>query len=70
MSVKRGSIKLICPNKSCINKSVVYRKFDAMKEHRCKNCDWVLVSAHGHTKREIAFNEKAKQELKDFYPNV
>jgi hypothetical protein len=63
---KLGSIKLICPNESCLNKSVVYRKFDAMREHRCKKCDWLLASAGSvKTKREQAFNNKVKEQLKE-----
>lgn len=55
--------RLVCNNESCINKSPVWRKFDRLKEHRCKNCGWLLVIFKDSTRLEAKQNLKAKQEL-------
>jgi len=55
--------QLVCNNSECINKSPVWRKFDRLKEHRCKKCGWLLVAFKGIKKYEAKANLKAKQEL-------
>lgn len=42
-----NSVKMVCPNKSCINKSPVYRKFNALDLQRCKLCNTPLVNTAG-----------------------
>lgn len=61
------SIRLICNNPSCINKSFVYRRIDSLNEHRCKKCSWPLVVPKiAHYKLASKQNETAKRELERF----
>lgn len=55
-------MKLICPNKDCINKSIVYRQFDILKEHRCKACNSQLVKAHDRQHEQRRLNAKIDYE--------
>jgi hypothetical protein len=65
-----NKIKLVCNNESCINKSIVYRRFDRLKEYRCKLCDWLLVVAKQSGTYDIRQDQKAKEQLKEFNNNV
>lgn len=38
----RGRLKFICPNKSCINKSIVYRSANSLSDFTCKACNSLL----------------------------
>jgi ribosomal protein S27E len=66
---KRSSdtIRMICPKTDCINKSIVFRKFNSVKSNTCKNCGSDLVYAGRHvpvmTQRA---NDKAKKQLREF----
>jgi len=59
-----NKLRLICPNPDCINKSVVYRKFDAMKDQLCFNCQHSLTAAKSF--RAMRQDEKAKRDLSQF----
>jgi len=63
-----GKLKLICNNPSCINKSIVYRRYDAMNDQTCKKCGSVLVAAKNQ--KDIYADNKAKRELKELNANI
>lgn len=56
-------LKLICPNKSCINKSPVYRRFDKLRGYECKACGFDLVRYI--SPQQANQDLKAKRELKE-----
>jgi len=60
-----GARKLICKNPDCINKSVVYRRFDFSEIPTCKGCGSVL-SSDIRTKMQIKRSRFAKRELKRY----
>lgn len=57
-----STIRMICPNTSCINKSVVYRKYDPDKIQTCNACKSVLIKTYN--KLKLKQDYKAKLELK------
>lgn len=63
--VDHYAVRMICRNPDCINKSVVFRKFNALEPPKCKLCDQVLTVRGASNIRR--FNdksiEKAKREL-------
>jgi hypothetical protein len=64
MPTAREALKMICYNESCINKSIVYRKYDVMKDAPvCKSCG-VALSRYKPT-LFIRQDLKAKQQLKE-----
>ena len=63
MASTRETMKMICPNTACINKSVVFRKFDIFNHNVCKKCNTPLVLAKSI--RSVKQDQKAKQELRE-----
>lgn len=61
MPRKRQTIKLVCTNSKCINKSVVYRTMDSTGDYHCKACDQHLTMYRGL--RELQQNILAKKDL-------
>lgn len=41
----QDAMKMICDNKNCTNKAVVYRKFSSVKEQICNRCKKPLATA-------------------------
>lgn len=56
-----NGIKLICSNKDCINKSVVYRKPNGTRDYICKACSYPLILFR--SLREKKDNIRARKEL-------
>ena len=54
-------LKLICPNTACINKSIVYRRFDKLHGYECKACGFDLISFK--SPQYLKQDQKAKKEL-------
>jgi len=61
----KGTIQMVCPNPKCINKSCVWRKFDAMRDNVCKNCSTHLVVPHYRTRHAVQSNKEVKQQLRN-----
>ena len=59
-----GKSKLVCPNKGCINKSLVYRNDNSLEEWKCRACGTRLTAFV--SLRDKAQNEKAKRDLKQY----
>ena len=55
-----GRIRFICPNESCINKSIVFRKPGTVNV--CKACDSTLIRVQNN--KDVKQDEKAKRELR------
>lgn len=45
MSGVPESVRMVCPNDKCLNKSIVYRKLKDNKVQVCKKCRTELVKA-------------------------
>lgn len=58
-------MKLICPNVNCINKSVVFRRFNSVVEPACKKCGAVLAAARGSRRQELTA-AKAQRDLTNY----
>jgi len=57
---------MICPNADCINKSVVYRQYDAVKVQICKRCKTELIHERRLTASRLNRTAKAVKDLNDF----
>ena len=63
MPGSKGSIRMICSNPQCINKSVVFRKYGSDKTD-CNACGSKLIKAKNSLAEKQ--DEKAKRELREF----
>jgi hypothetical protein len=63
MSNSKDTIRMVCKNPDCINKSIVYRRFDVMKDQTCKKCGHVLSADMRNSKRQGHRDQVAKKEL-------
>lgn len=60
-----NTVKMVCSNIKCINKSVVYRKLDSIRKNECKACGSELVKLKVQSTLYTRQDEKAKRELKE-----
>ena len=60
-----NTVKMVCSNKDCINKSVVYRKLDGIRQNSCKACGSELVKCKMQNLIALKQDLKAKRELKE-----
>lgn len=61
-----NTVKMICPNvERCMNRSVVYRKLDGIRQNNCKACGSELVKLKVQNQLTLKQNEKAKRELRE-----
>ena len=56
---------MVCSNSACINKSVVYRKLDGIRQNNCKACGHELVKCKIQNMIAVKQDIKAKRELKE-----
>jgi hypothetical protein len=56
---------MICQNPSCINKSIVYRRYDVLKDqicHKCKSTLKAVTAPSGRGRRTLS-QETINQQL-------
>ncbi len=56
-----GKVKMICKNKDCLNKAMVYRRYDILREQICSSCKQVLHLYSGGYRK--VNQEQIKREL-------
>ena len=60
-----NTVKMVCSDIDCINKSIVYRKLDGIRQNTCKACGGELVKAKVQNTIALKQDIKAKKELKE-----
>ena len=60
-----NTVKMVCPNSECINKSVVYRKLESIRQSTCKACGSDLIKLKLQNSLHVKQDNLAKRQLKE-----